>query len=122
MSIPTYGSLQNQSNGEYRNNHATQLQSNYESPECLINFQKQANGNYGIKNVDNNQYYQCHITTMVDSIEGDCQLWRLLPLSDVENGYYVQNVENGEFMTKHASQLSGNAGKDEIWIIVERSN
>ncbi|MFC0182107.1 hypothetical protein SAMN04515674_101115 [Pseudarcicella hirudinis] len=118
--VPSYGSLQNNSNGEYRCNHATQLESSYSSPNCLINFQLQSDGTYGIKNVGNNQYYQCKITTMVDTITGTCQKWRLLYISG--NQYYVQNVSNNEFMTSHASQLSSSAGPNEIWNIVERSN
>lgn len=115
MSIPSYGSLQNQSNGEYRCNHATKLQSSFSSPDCLINFIPQSNGTYALKNVANNQYYQCHITTMVDKVSGSCQQWRLLLISG--NQYYVQNVENNEYMTSHASQLSSSSGPNEVWII-----
>lgn len=122
MSVPTYGSLQNQSNGEYRCNHATKLESSYSSPDCLINFQLQSNGTYGIKNVGNNEYYDCSITSMNKTIDGDCQTWRLIPLGDVTNGYYVQNVENNEFMTSSASQLSSSAGSKEIWIIFPQDN
>ena len=118
MSVPSYGSLQNQSNGEYRCNHATKLESTYSSPDCLINFILQGDGTYGIKNVANNQYYQCHITTMVDSITGSCQQWRLLLISG--NQYYVQNVANDEYMSSSASQLSKPAGKNEVWSIEAR--
>ncbi len=118
MSVPSYGSLQNKSNGEYRCNHATQLESNYSSPSCLINFIDQGNGTYAIKNVQNNQYYQCHITTMVDKVDGSCQQWRLLLISG--NEYYVQNVANNEYMTSHASQLSSSSGPNEVWVIVPR--
>jgi hypothetical protein len=119
-SVPTYGSLQNNSNSEYRCNHATKLQSTYSSPNCLINFQPQSNGTFGIKNVGNNQYYQCNITTMVDTISDDCQTWRLLWISG--NQYYVQNVKNGQFMTSSASQLSSSAGANEVWNIVAQTN
>jgi hypothetical protein len=118
MAIPSYGSLQNKSNGEYRCNHATKLESSYSSPDCLINFIPQSNGTYAIKNVANNQYYQCNITTMVDEVSGPCQQWYLLAISG--NEYYVQNSANNEYMTSHASQLSKSSGADEVWIIVAR--
>lgn len=120
VQIPTYGSLQNKENGEYRCNHAKQLESSYKSPECLLNFQPQGDNTYAIKNVDNNQYYGSSIGSMSNKVEGDSQKWRLLWINDEQ--FYVQNVKNNEFMTKHASQLSSSAGKDEIWIITERSN
>lgn len=116
MAIPSYGSLQNKSNSEYRCNHATKLEATYSSPNCLINFIDQGNGTYAIKNVGNNQYYQCNITTMVDEVTGPCQQWRLLSISG--NEYYVQNVSNNEYMTSSASKLSSSSGPDQIWIIV----
>lgn len=121
MSPPTYGSLKNRANGEYRNNHATKMQENYESPDCLFNFVPQSNGTYAIKNVKNDQYFQCHITTMVSSVEGACQKWRFLSIPDITNGFYIQNVDNNEYMTKHASQLSKSAGPDEIYIVEARN-
>ncbi|CAL2103350.1 conserved protein of unknown function [Tenacibaculum sp. 190130A14a] len=122
MSVPTYGSLQNQMNKEYRCNHAAQLKKSYESPECLMNFVEQSNGSYGIKNVKNNEYFDSSITTMTKKVSGASEQWRLLALPDVENGYYVQNVKNNEFMTSSASQLSSKAGSKEIWIIEERQS
>jgi hypothetical protein len=120
MSIPEYGSLQNRANEEYRCNHATKLREDYSSPDCLMNFQHQDDGSYAIKNVKNNEYFDCSITTMSDRVSGDDQKWRLLDVPEVKNGYYVQNKTNNEFMTRHASQLSNGAGKDEIWIIEPR--
>ena len=118
--VPTYGSLQNNSNQEYRCNKATKLESTYSSPDCLINFQPQSNGSFAIKNVGNNQYYQCNIRTMVDTVTDDCQQWWLLNISG--NQYYVQNVKNGEFMTSSAGSLSGSAGANEVWNIVAQSS
>ena len=121
MSIPTYGSLQNNYNSEYRCNHATQLKKNWDQSTCLMHYVEQSDGSYAIQNVHNNQYFDSSITTMSDSVSGDSQKWRLLAVSDVTNGYYVQNVKNSEFMTSHASQLSTGAGKKEVWIIEEKS-
>ena len=122
MSIPTYGSLQNKSNGEYRCNHATKLKSTYDQKTCLMKYIKQSNGTYAIQNVDNGEYFDSSITSMSGSVDGDSQKWRLLALPDVTNGYYVQNVKNNEFMTSHASQLSSSAGSKEIWIIEEQNS
>jgi hypothetical protein len=122
MSIPTYGSLQNQSNGEYRCNQASKLQGTYSSPDCLINFilQESNSSIYALKNVANNQYYECNIRSMSDSVAGACQQWRLLWIEGDQ--YYVQNVQNNEFMTSSAGSLSSSAGPNEIWIIVAQNN
>jgi hypothetical protein len=122
MSMPPYVSLKNKANNEYRNNHATKMQSDYESPACLFNLVDQGNGTYGIKNVKNDEYFDCSITSMSGSIEGDCQLWQFMSIPTVENGYYIQNIENRQYMTKKASQLSKNAGNDEIYIVEARDN
>lgn len=122
MSMPAYVSLKNQANNEYRNNHATKMQKDYESPQCLFNLVVQDNGSYGIKNVDNNEYFQCHITTMVSKIEGNCQRWQFLEIPTITNGYYIQNLDNHQYMTKKASQLSKNAGPDEVYIVEARNN
>lgn len=120
MSIPSSGSLMNQSNGEYRCNKATKLVSPYDSEICLMNYIVQSDGTYAIQNVKNSEYFDSSITTMAKSDEGSSEHWRLLALPDVSNGYYVQNVKNNEFMTSSASQLSSDAGSKEIWIIVEQ--
>jgi hypothetical protein len=122
MSMPSYVSLKNNANQEYRNNHATKMQSKYESPECLFNLVDQGNGSYGIKNVKNDEYFQCHITTMVSSVTSDCQRWQFLAIPTIANGYYIQNLDNKEYMTKKASQLSKNAGDDEVYIVEPRNN
>ena len=120
MSMPAYVSLKNQANDKYRNNHATKMQDNYDSPECLFNLVPQSNGSYGIKNVDNDQYFQCNITSMADSISSDCQRWQFLPIPTITNGFYIQNLENLQYLTKKASQLSKNARSDEVYIIEEK--
>lgn len=122
MSIPNYGSLQNNSNQEYRCKHATKLKSTYDQGTCLMKYIKQSDGTYAIQNVDNSQYFDSSITTMSGSVDGPSQQWRLLALPDVTNGYYVQNVENNEFMTSSASKLSSSAGSKEVWIIVEQAD
>lgn len=124
MSMPEYVSLQNKSNGEYRNNHATQMQSNYQSPQCLFRLELQSGGNnyYGIKNCQNKEYFQCNITSMSPSIEGSCQLWTFEPVANVLNGYYIKNVKNGQYMCNHATQLSKNPGENEVYIIVSQES
>jgi hypothetical protein len=114
-----YGSLQNNANSQYRCNNATQLESNYSSPNCLIDFQLQSDGSYGIKNMGNNQYYQSSITTMVNSIAGENQKWNLIHISD--NQYYVQNVGNKQYMTRKATKLVSSNGSDEVWNIENRN-
>ena len=121
MSMPAYVSLKNQANNEYRNNHATKKQSNYESPECLFNLIFQGDGSYAIKNVKNDEYFDCSITSMAKSVTGDCQKWKFLAIPTVQDGYYIQNVQNREYMTRKASQLSKNAGNDEIYIVQQRN-
>ena len=121
MSMPAYVSLQNQANGEYRNNHATKMQSKYESPECLFNLVSEGNGTYAIKNVKNGEFFDCTITSMSKTVDGNCQKWQFLAIPSIANGYYIQNMENKQYMTKHASQLSKNAGNDEVYIVVERN-
>ncbi len=122
MSMPAYVSLKNQANDEYRNNHATKMQDDYESPDCLFNLVDQGDGSYGIKNVKNDEYFQCHITKMVDKVEGSCQRWQFLAIPTVDNGYYIQNMDNNQYMTKKASQLSKNAGSDEVYIVEQRND
>lgn len=122
MSMPPYVSLKNKANNEYRNNHATKMQSNYESPACLFNLVDQGNGSYAIKNVKNDEYFDCSITSMAKSVDGDCQRWQFMPIPTEVNGYYIQNIENRQYMTKKASQLSKNAGNDEIYIVEPRDS
>ena len=122
MSMPAYVSLQNNENQEYRNNHAKKMQDKYESPSCLFNLISQGDGSYAIKNVKNDEYFDCTITSMDDKIEGSCQQWQFLEIPTIENGFYIQNMKNKEYMTKHASQLSKNAGEDEVYIVVPRDN
>ena len=126
MTVPQYGALQNKANQEYRTNKATEMSRDYKQPECLFEFQKQDEGQYkgkyGIKNLKNNEYFQCTITKMNSAVQGSCQLWELVEVDNKENEnqYYIKNVNNGEYMTKKASQLSGNAGSDEVYIIEEK--
>jgi hypothetical protein len=118
-----FGSLQNNSNQQYRYNKASHLQSTFTSPACLMNFQLQSDGNFGIFNVENNQYFQSTITTMADSITGTGQEWRLIPYGTSSTQFYVQNVQNSEYMTSSAGSLhNGTPGPDEIWNIVNITN
>lgn len=117
FNVPNFGSLKNKSNQEFRCQHAKSLEKQYSSPSCLMHFEQQIDGTWGIKCIGNGEYFQCSIGTMKEKIEGDCQKWNLLWLKG--NEFYVQNVENNEFMTSHASKLSDTAGYDEIWIIEE---
>lgn len=121
MSMPPYVSLKNQANNKYRNDHAKQMQKDYESPACLFNLIPQGDGSHAIKNVKNDKYFDCTISTMADKVEGKCQQWQFLKIPTIENGYYIQNMKNQECMTKKASQLSRNAGNDEVYIVVERN-
>ena len=121
MSMPAYVSLQNNANQEYRNNHATKMQSDYESPSCLFNLIPQDGGSYAIKNVDNGEYFDCSIKSMSKNVDGDCQRWQFMSIPTIQNGYYIQNMENDQYMTEKASQLSKNAGSDEVYIVVERN-
>ncbi len=118
-----FGSLQNNSNQEYRCNEATKLQSQFASPSCLMNFQLQSDGTFGILDVQNNEYFQSSIRTMVSSIDGDGQKWRLIPYANSTTQYYVQNVQNSEYMTSSAGSLhSGTPGASEIWNILAITN
>jgi hypothetical protein len=119
--MPAYVSLKNQANNEYRNNHATKMQSSFESPECLFNLISQGDGSYAIKNVKNDEYFDCSITSMAGSVSGNCQRWQFMPIPTVQDGYYIQNIENRQYMTKKASQLSKNAGNDEIYIVQQQN-
>lgn len=96
------------------------MQKNYESPECLFNLQLQPDGNYGIMNCQNYEYFQCTITTMVGKVTGTCQEWAFEPVSNVTNGYYIKNIANGEYMTNHATQLAKNPGSNEVYIVESR--
>ncbi|MDJ0799731.1 MAG: Ca2+-dependent phosphoinositide-specific phospholipase C [Calothrix sp. MO_167.B12] len=110
--------LKNRSNKAYRTSQATVMDYDYTSPRCTMIFEKQAGENiYGIRNAENNCYFQCNITSMPPKISGDCQRWELITVNANNNEYYVKNRENGYYMTKAASKLSKTAGNDEVYII-----
>ena len=121
MAMPAFVSLKNQANNEYRNSHATKMQSTYESPDCLFNLIDETGGKYAIKNVKNDEYFDCSITSMSGTVNDDCQKWQFLEIPTIKDGYYIQNMKNKEYMTKKASQLSKNAGDDEVYIIEPRN-
>lgn len=121
MRLPKLCSLQNVQNEKYRCNHATKLESHYESPQSLFELLPHGDDTYAIKNVDNGEFYQCHITSLVSNVEGDCQLWKILPDAENVNAYTIQNVGNGKYMTSSASKLhEGRPGKSEQWVIEAR--
>lgn len=118
-----FGSLQNNANQEYRCHNASQLENQFSSPNCLMNFQVQTDGTFGILNVENNEYFQSSIRTMAPSIDGNGQKWRLIPYANSTTQYYVQNVENSEYMTSSAGSLhKGTPGASEIWNIQDITN
>lgn len=120
--MPAYVSLQNNINKVFRYNHATKMQKEFKSPECLFNLISEDGGKtYAIKNILNNEYFDCTITSMAKSVEGNCEKWQFLSIPTIENGYYIQNIENNKYMTKKASELTKNAGIDEVYIIIEHS-
>lgn len=114
-----YGFLKNQSNNEYRCNHASQLKDEPVVPNCLTKFIPYDDGTVAIQNQDNYEFFQSSILTMADRVTSDAQKWRLIEVDSEEgNTFYVENVQNGEYMTRKASQLhSGTPGKDEVWVI-----
>lgn len=116
--LPTYGSLQNVSNGGFRTSSASQLSSNYDA-ECELQFIPETGSNvYAIMNVSNGGYYESSITHLASGVGGDDQLWYIYPSGTGANQYYVQNVANKGYMTSAASQLSATPGTDEVWVIV----
>jgi hypothetical protein len=115
-----FGFLKNDSNSEYRCNKATRLQTSLTSPSCLMNFQLQSDGSFGILSVQNNQYFQENIGKMIDFIYGSEQTWRLIPHNGSQTQFYIQNVKSGGYMTNTASKLhNGTPGANEIWRILE---
>ncbi|MGR5445706.1 hypothetical protein ACPV47_12450 [Vibrio jasicida] len=121
MSLPKLCSLQNADNKKYRCNHATKLESGYESPQCLFELLPYGDETYAIKNVENGELYQNHLRSLASSVKGDGQLWTIVPDAQVKGTFTIQNVENVECMTSHAGQLHrGKPGADERWIIESR--
>ncbi|MFD2601977.1 Ca2+-dependent phosphoinositide-specific phospholipase C [Flavobacterium suzhouense] len=113
-------SLRNKSNNEYRTDRATHMTAHYDSNTCLFIFEQDPERDiYAIKNYKTQEYFDCTISTMSPTINDDCQRWSLIPTGGA-NEYYIKNVKNGEYMTKKASQLSKNHGKDEVYIIENR--
>jgi predicted amidohydrolase YtcJ len=115
--VPEYGSLQNDSNAEYRCNRATHLAGTYTAADCLMRFVRKENGTYTIQNLKNHQYFQGDIGTMADSADTDLQEWDIV---GANGRYTIQNRSNHEYMTSHASQLSSTLGPGEYWTIEER--
>lgn len=112
--------LKNKANNEYRNDHATEMQASYQSPQCTFIFEPYRNGGeivYALRNASNNEYLDCTITSMNRTVDGNCQKWRLIPVDAPKGEYYVQNLQNAEYLTKKASKLSDKAGSDEVYII-----
>lgn len=113
-------SLRNKSNNEYRTDRATHMDDKYNANSCLFIFeQSPENGTFTIKNYKTQEYFDCTISSMSLTVDDDCQKWSLIPSGGV-NEYYIKNEKNDECMTKKASQLSKNKGKDEVYIIENR--
>ncbi|CAM3222909.1 hypothetical protein [Vibrio neptunius] len=114
-----YGFLKNQSNSEYRCNHAAQLKDKPVVPNCLTKFIQYDDGTVAIQNQDNYEFFQSSIVTMADRVTSNAQKWRLIEVDSEEgNTFYVKNVQNEKYMTRKASQLhAGKPGKDEVWVI-----
>ncbi len=113
-------SIKNIENNEYRANQATEMQENYESPKCDFIFEAQPGTNiFALRNAYNSQYLDCTITSMSSTINDDCQRWRLIPTTGI-NRYFVQNVKNGEYLTKRASKLEDEPLSHEIHILQPR--
>jgi hypothetical protein len=105
--LPCYGSLQNNSTGEYRMDRATHMTKKFEMPKALFRFESQGGGRiYAIRSVQNNEYFEDTIHTMAKEVKSDKQRWHFEPVSDTSvMQFYIKNMENNKFMTKHASEL-----------------
>lgn len=111
-------SLKNRSNGEYRTDHATKMREDYKYPDCTFRFEQQEQQDvFAIKNLKNQEYFDCTISSMSDEINDDCQRWKLIPVNGVADGFYIQNVKNKKYMTKRASKLSETKGNDEVYLV-----
>lgn len=108
-------------NGRYRGNKATHMKKDFASPECDFVFEYRSGGEFAIKNLSKGRYYNCTIKSLSSTANSDCDYWKLeeAVIDDKvkANHYYIENVENEQHMTKKASQLSDNTGKDEVYIV-----
>lgn len=121
MSLPTYCSLQNKENKEYRCNEASKLKDDYSAPSCLFKLIKQEENVYAIQNQKNDKFFQHSISKMASTADSNGEYWKILPVSGYENVYTIQNMKNKEYMTHKASKLhDGSPGKGEYWIIEDR--
>lgn len=120
--MPCIRSIKNVENNEYRANRATKMQGNYESLKCDFIFEShdESNNIYALRNGYNNEYLDCSITSMVGSVSGDCQLWKLIPAGGGSNRYYIKNEQNGKYLTKRASKLASAPKSHEIHILQDR--
>lgn len=115
----TQYSLKNQANNQYRTDHATKMCDTFSAPNCAFIFERQINQTdiYAIKNAKNNEYLDCTISSMSTTVKDDCQRWKLIPKKLNDSEFYVQNLKNGKYLTKKASQLSSKADDNEVYII-----
>lgn len=113
-------SLKNKSNNQYRTDRATHMTSSYEAPRCNFVFEP-TEGSIALRNAKNDEYLDCTISTMSPTIKDNCQRWKVIKVDSTFNEYYIQNVENKEYLTKAASQLhKGSPGEDEVYILEDR--
>ncbi|MBA2868916.1 hypothetical protein [Methanococcus maripaludis] len=124
MSMPEFGSLENNENKAFRTNKATEMSRTFKSPNCVFKFLPNNDQTYAIQNTKNKGYLQSHIQTYFDlkpkTSLGDHQKWRFLPIPDIKNGYYIQNVGNGGYLTKECSKMIPHAGHNEVYIVEAR--
>ena len=98
----------------------------YSSPACNFRLYRQKSAEPGqvvvaIQNQSNGKYFDSSITTMAEKIKGDSQKWILIRVDEHDDAipreFYIKNLDNGKYMTRHAKKLSESAGKDEVYII-----
>ncbi len=119
---PTFKSMKNIGNGEYRTDHATKMTKDYNDSTCKFAFESQYDGNdiFAIKNTKNNQYFTDHIATMSNKVKSINEKWKLIKVEGKNDQYYIQNLGNLKYMTKRASQLSDKNGTNEIYELANR--
>ncbi|MFW7524953.1 hypothetical protein ACODM8_12525 [Vibrio ostreicida] len=123
MTMPVFCSLENVKNNQFRCHRATKFESGYASPKCLFRLLPQGGHIYAIQSVDTGQFYQSHISRMVDFVDGDDQLWDILPIPGQTHIYTIRNLGNNQYMTQKASQLhSGMPSESEHWIVESRDD
>ncbi len=113
---PEFAYIQNVSNGEYLEHHATKMASSYSTPSTLWRIMQNSSGSYFIQNQDNAEYLTSSASQMSSSA-GDDQKFNFVPISGSK--YYIQNVSNSEYLTSSATKMSKTAGSSEEFTVAE---